>query len=61
VGQAETRFHALLVRRSLSDGELAYFVVYAPTGTLRQILVNVARQRWTVEEGFELGKDEGRF
>ena len=58
VGQARTRFHALLVRRRLSDGELAYFVVYAPIDTALQMLVNVAGRRWTVEEGFELGKDE---
>jgi SRSO17 transposase len=58
MGQSGTRFHALLVRRSLSDGELAYFVVFAPIGTPLQTLVNVAGQRWTVEEGFELGKDE---
>ncbi len=56
--QPTARFHALLVRRSLSDGELAYFVVYAPTGTTLQTVVNVAGRRWTVEEGFELGKDE---
>lgn len=56
--QGATHFQALLVRRSLSNGELAYFVVFAPTGTPLQRLVNVAGQRWTVEEGFELGKDE---
>jgi SRSO17 transposase len=56
--QPATRFHALLVRRSLSDGELTYYAVYAPAATPLQTLVNVAGQRWTVEECFELGKDE---
>ena len=32
--------------------------MFAPTGTPLQRLVNVAGQRWTVAEGFELGKDE---
>ncbi len=50
--------HALLVRRSLTDGDLAYYVVFAPTDTSLQTLVNVAGQRWKVEECFELAKDE---
>ena len=58
VEQPATLLHALLVRRSLSDGELAYYVVCAPVTTPLQRLVNVAGQRWTVEECFELGKDE---
>jgi len=50
--------HALLVRRRLSDGELTYYVVFAPAATPLQTLVNVAGQRWKVEECFELAKDE---
>ena len=50
--------HALLVRRSLTDGELAYFVVFAPAQTTLQSLVEIAGQRWKVEECFELAKDE---
>jgi SRSO17 transposase len=50
--------HALLVRRRPSDGELAYFVVFAPADTSLQTLVSVAGQRWKVEECFELAKDE---
>lgn len=57
-GQDPAIFHALLVRRSLTDGELAYYVVFAPTGTALQALVTVAGQRWTIEECFELGKNE---
>jgi SRSO17 transposase len=56
--QEPTVCHALLVRRSLTDGELAYYVVFAPAGTPLSILVRVAGQRWTIEECFELGKDE---
>lgn len=57
-GQSAAVFHALLVRRSLSDGELAYFVVFAPAGTALQALVTVAGMRWTIEECFEVGKSE---
>jgi SRSO17 transposase len=49
----------LLVRRSRSDAsELAYYVVFAPTGTSLQTLVTVAGQRWRVEQCFELAKGE---
>lgn len=58
VMQPTARLHALLVRRSLSDGTLAYYVVFAPVDTTLQALVNVAGQRWKVEECFELAKDE---
>lgn len=57
-GQAPEVLHALLVRRSLTDRELAYFVVFAPAGTPLQTLVTFAGMRWTIEECFELGKDE---
>jgi SRSO17 transposase len=57
-GQSADRLHALLVRRSLTDGELAWFVVFAPADTPFQTLVTVAGMRWTIEECFETGKDE---
>lgn len=57
-GQSPDVLPGLLVRRSLTDGELAYFVVFAPAGTPLQTLVTVAGMRWTIEECFELGKDE---
>jgi len=56
--QDDDVLHALLVRRNLTNGELAYFVVFAPADTLLQTLVDVAGQRWKVEECFELAKDE---
>lgn len=57
-GQSADVLHALLVRRSLTDGELAYFVVFAPPDVSLQTLVTVAGMRWTIEECFEIGKDE---
>lgn len=50
--------HGLLVRRSLEDEELAYFVVFAPVNTPLQLLIRVAGQRWTIENCFEMGKAE---
>ena len=49
---------SLLLRRSLCDGKLAYYVCYAPQGTALQTLVRVAGTRWTVEECFEAAKGE---
>lgn len=57
-GQSSDIEHGLLVRRSLDDGELAYYVIFAPAGTPLQTLIMVAGQRWTIEECFELGKSE---
>jgi SRSO17 transposase len=57
-GQAPDLLHALLVRRSLTDGEVTYFVVFAPAQTSLQTLINVAGRRWTIEECFETGKTE---
>jgi SRSO17 transposase len=48
----------LLLRRSLSDGKLAYYVCYAPRATSLATLVRVAGTRWTVEECFEAAKGE---
>jgi SRSO17 transposase len=48
----------LLLRRSLQDAKLAYYVCYAPQGTDLQTLVRVAGMRWMVEECFEAAKGE---
>jgi SRSO17 transposase len=48
----------LLVRRSRSDGELAYYACYGPATTPLIGLVRVAGTRWAVEEGFEQAKGE---
>jgi SRSO17 transposase len=48
----------LLVRRSRSDGELAFYACYGPATTSLVGLVRVAGTRWAVEEGFEQAKGE---
>lgn len=48
----------LLLRRSRSDGKLAYYVCYVPPDTDLQTMVRVAGTRWTVEECFEAAKGE---
>lgn len=51
--------HWLLARRSIEKPEeLAYYVVFCPIGTTMQELVQVTGQRWTIEESFEITKDE---
>jgi SRSO17 transposase len=52
------RGHWLLVRRSLTSGELAYYVCYGPAATSLAELVQVAGARWTVECSFQQGKGE---
>jgi SRSO17 transposase len=52
------RGHWLLVRRSLTDGELAYYVCYGPARTTLAELVRVAGTRWMVECSFQAGKGE---
>ena len=48
----------LLIRRSRSDGELAFYACYGPAATPLVGLVRVAGTRWAVEEGFEQAKGE---
>lgn len=52
----------LLVRRSLDEGakpaEMAYVLVFAPTGTSLEEMVEAFGARWTVEQCFEEGKGE---
>ena len=48
----------LLVRRSLSDGSLAYFTTWCPAGTPIQELVAVEGRRWAIEDAFETAKRE---
>lgn len=48
--------HALLVRRSISTGELAFYRCYTPTHVPLATLVAVAGRRWTIEESFQAGK-----
>src|SRR6266567_9006152 len=52
----------LLVRRSLNEGikpaEMAYVLVFAPTGTSLEEMVEAFGARWTVEQCFEEAKGE---
>jgi SRSO17 transposase len=48
----------LLIRRSITDREMAYFLTWCPAGTGIETLVTVEGHRWAVEEGFEVAKTE---
>jgi SRSO17 transposase len=48
----------LLVRRSLEDGELAYYLAAGPARTTLTRLARVAGSRWSIEGGFESSKQE---
>jgi SRSO17 transposase len=48
----------LLVRRSIPDGELAYFTTWCPAGTGIATLVKVEGHRWAIEDAFETAKNE---
>jgi SRSO17 transposase len=48
----------LLVRRSIADGECAYFTTWCPAGTAIETLVKVEGHRWAIEDAFETAKTE---
>src|SRR5689334_8702937 len=48
----------LLVRRSVADGELAFFSTWCPAGTGIATLVRVEGHRWAIEDGFETAETE---
>ena len=48
----------LLIRRNISDGDLAFFTTWCPAGTGIQTLVAVEGHRWAIEDSFETGKNE---
>jgi SRSO17 transposase len=48
----------LLVRRRLSDGELAFYACFGPARTTLAELVRIAGMRWAVEECFQAAKDQ---
>lgn len=54
---ADPGLHWLLIRRSIRTGELAFYRAHAPTPVKLATLVRVAGRRWTVEEGFQSGKE----
>lgn len=48
----------LLIRRNISDGDLAFFTTWCPAGTDIQALVAVEGRRWAIEDSFETAKNE---
>lgn len=48
----------LLIRRNISDGDLAYFTTWCPAGTDIQALVAGEGRRWAIEDSFETTKNE---
>ena len=48
----------LLIRRSIADGDLAFFSTWCPAGTDITTLVKVEGHRWAIEDGFETAKNE---
>jgi SRSO17 transposase len=48
----------LLVRRRLTDGELAHYLCFCPLEAALADLVSVAGRRWAIEESFETGKGQ---
>ena len=48
----------LLIRRNISDGELAFFTAWCPEGTGMETLVRVEGHRWAIEDSFETAKNE---
>ena len=48
----------LLIRRNITDGDLAFFATWCPAGTPVAVLVNLEGRRWAIEDGFETAKNE---
>jgi SRSO17 transposase len=56
--QAGLWTRGLLIRRSLTDGERAYFTTWCPADTPVATLAAVEGQRWAIEDAFETAKSE---
>lgn len=50
--------HQYMIRRSVDDGELAFYHCYNPRGESVSELVRVAGARWPIEECFQTGKGQ---
>jgi SRSO17 transposase len=48
----------LLIRRNITDQDLAFFSTWCPAGTLIDTLVRVEGHRWAIEDAFETAKTE---
>jgi SRSO17 transposase len=51
--------HTLLIRRRISDGELAFYRCWSPRPVPLRTLVRVAGTRWSIETCFQTGKTIG--
>jgi SRSO17 transposase len=51
--------HTLLIRRRISDGELAFYRCWSPRPVPLRALVRVAGTRWNIETCFQTGKAIG--
>jgi SRSO17 transposase len=49
--------HHLLIRRSISDGEYAFYRTQSPTRVPLRVFVRVAGTRWSVEDDFQSSKE----
>ena len=58
IGWRAGRGHWLLARRSISDGEIAYYVCYGPRRSTLLDLARIAGSRWRIEECFQQAKNE---
>jgi len=48
----------LLIRRTITDQDLAFFSPWCPAGTLMETLVRVQGHRWAIEDAFETAQME---
>ena len=48
----------LLIRRTITEGALAFFAPWCPAGTDMETLVAVEGRRWAIEDSFETAKNE---
>jgi SRSO17 transposase len=48
----------LLIRRNISDQDMAFFTTWCPAGTNIERLVRIEGRRWAIEDGFETAKNE---
>ena len=48
----------LLIRRTIADGDLAFFSTWCPAGTGIATLVTIEGHRWAIEDSFETAKNE---
>ena len=48
----------LLIRRNITDGEMAFFSTWCPKGTSLEKLVHIEGHRWAIEDSFETAKNE---